>query len=518
MWYEMILSGGGYDVRGMSVPGAPGIVAGRNGRIAWGITNLMADEADFYVERLDSATSTTYAYDGQWRPLSSREEEIHVRGDTTVTIAVRSTHHGPIVSDVQTSLQRTRTPYTISMRWTGYELNDPIGTFLDLNRAQTWEEFNAALDGFSVPGQNLVYADVEGFVGYRSAVKLPIRSNAGGLLPLPGWERASEWKGFVPSARLPRVLNPPEGFVASANNKVVDDSYPYPIGDLWEPPARIQRIRELLAAHPEAVTVADFERWQNDRVSLLAMQLVPYMMRVCADAAFVFPEKERIVEYLRSWNFSFDRDDIPSAIYHPWLVRFLQNTFRDEMGDDLYHDYVLLVNIPLRVIARLVREENSPWFDDETTDSVESRDDVIRTSLVQAVADVRERLGDDPRMWRWGTLHTVEFRHPFGLRPPLNAIFNVGPFPAGGASTALVSGEYSFNAPYTVSVGPSYRQIFDLGDPSFARVVLPPGQSGHAFHPDYDNQAQLWLNGGYRTALSDPRAGRRSRLSLEPPR
>ncbi len=518
MWYEMVLSGGGYDVRGMSVPGAPGIVAGRNGRIAWGITNLMADEADFYVERLDSATGTTYAYDGQWRPLSSREEEIHVRGDTTVTIAVRATHHGPIVSDVQTSLQRTRTPYTISMRWTGYELNDPIGTFLDLNRAQTWEEFNAALDGFSVPGQNLIYADVEGFVGYRSAVKLPIRGNAGGLLPLPGWERASEWKGFVPSARLPRVLNPPEGFVASANNKVVDDSYPYPIGDLWEPPARIQRIRELLAAHPEAVTVADFERWQNDRVSLLAMQLVPYVLRVCADPAFVFPEKERIVEYLRSWNFSFDRDDIPSAIYHPWLVRFLQNTFRDEMGDDLYHDYVLLVNIPLRVIARLVREENSPWFDDETTDSVESRDDVIRTSLVQAVADVRERLGDDPRMWRWGTLHTVEFRHPFGLRPPLNAIFNVGPFPTGGASTALVSGEYSFNAPYTVSVGPSYRQIFDLGDPSFARVVLPPGQSGHAFHPDYDNQAQLWLNGGYRTALSDPRAGRRSRLSLEPPR
>ena len=518
MWYEMILSGGGYDVRGMSIPGAPGIVAGRNGRIAWGLTNLMADEADFYVERLDSASGTTYAYDGQWRPLASWEEEIGVRGDTTVSIVVRTTRHGPIVSDVQTSLQQTRTPFTISMRWTGYEVNDPIGTLLALNRARTWTEFNAALDGFTVPAQNMVYADVEGVVGYRCAGKLPIRGTAGGLFPLPGWDAGSDWKGFVPAARLPRMLNPEEGFVASANNKVVDNSYPYPMGELWEPPARIQRLRELLAEHPEAVTVADCERWQNDRVSPFAMQLVPYVLRVCADSSFSLPERERIVEYLRSWNFSFDRDDIPSTIFHPWLVRFVRDTFRDEMGDSLYHDYVLLANIPLRVIARLVSDGTSPWFDDVTTDAVESRDDIIRRSLREAVADVRERLGEDPRRWRWGSLHTVELRHPFGLRPPLNAIFNVGPFPFGGGSTALMSGEYSFNTPYTVSVGPSYRQIFNLGDPSTARVVLPPGQSGHAFHPQFDDQARLWLNGAYRTAMSDPRAGRWNRLTLEPAR
>jgi penicillin amidase len=312
------------------------------------------------------------------------------------------------------------------------------------------------------------------------------------------------------------MLNPAEGFVASANNKVVDDSYPYPMGDLWEPPARIQRLRELLADRPEAVTVAECERWQNDRTSPLAKRLVPYLLRVCADSSFDLPEKGRIVEYLRNWNFAFDRDDIPSAVFHPWLVRFVQNTFRDEMGDDLYHDYVLLVNIPLRVISRLVSEQDSPWFDDVTTGTVESRDDIIRKSLREAVAEVEDRLGDDPRLWRWGSLHTVELRHPFGLRRPLNAIFNVGPFPFGGASTALMSGEYSFNTPYTVTVGPSYRQIFDLGDPAGTRVVLPPGQSGHAFHPQYDDQMQLWLNGGYRTALSDPRVGRWSRLALEP--
>jgi penicillin amidase len=468
------------------------------------------------VERLDSVSGTTYEFDGRWRPLASWEEEIRVRGDTTVTVVVRSTHRGPIVSDVADGLKRARTPFTISMRWTGYEPNDPIGTVLQLNQAQTWKDFNTALDGFTVPGQNVVYADVEGFVGYRAAVKLPIRGHAGGLLPLPGWDPASDWEGFVPAARLPRLLNPPEGFVASANNKVVDDSYPYPMGDLWEPPSRIQRLRELLGEHPGAVSITDCERWQNDRVSLFAKRMLPHLLRVCTDSASSFPEKGRISEYLRNWNFSFDRDDIPSTLFHSWLVRFVRNTFRDEMGDDLYHDYVVLVNIPLRVIARLIEEESSPWFDDVTTDAVESRDDIIRASLEEAVNEVRDRLGSDPRLWRWGTLHTVELRHPFGLRAPLNVIFNVGPFPFSGASTALMSGEYSFNSPYVVQVGPSFRQIFDLGDPVHARVVLPPGQSGHAFHPQYDDQTRLWLNGAYRTARSDPQTGRWEHLSLEP--
>jgi penicillin amidase len=314
------------------------------------------------------------------------------------------------------------------------------------------------------------------------------------------------------------MLNPAEGFVATANNKVTDDAYPYPIGDLWEPPARIQRLRELMDAQPEAVTVADCERWQNDRVSPLARELVPFIVRACADTAFALPEKERVLEYLRNWNFSFDADDIPSAVFHPWLVRMLQNTFRDEMGEDLFHDYVLLVNIPLRVIARLMREESNPWFDDVATDVVETRDEIIRKSLREAMADVRERLGDDPRLWRWGSLHMVELRHPFGLRPPLNAIFNVGPYPFGGASTALMSGEYSINTPFAVTVGPSFRQIFHLGDASVARVVLPPGQSGHAFHPQYQDQVSLWLNAGYRNARSDPNTGRWSRLTLEPSR
>jgi penicillin amidase len=518
MWYEMVLKGGGYEVRGMSLPGAPGIIAGRNGTIAWGITNLMADEADFFVERLDSVSGTTSEHDGKWLPIRSWQEDILVRDDTLVTVTIRATRNGPIVSDVHTRLQRSRTPFTISMRWTGYETDDPIGTLLALNRAASWEEFNRALDGFTVPGQNFVYADVEGVVGYRVAVRLPIRSRTGGLLPLPGWDPASDWKGYVPPGRLPRIANPPEGFVASANNKVTDDSYPYPIGDLWEPPARIQRLRSLLAEQGEEVTIADFERWQNDRISPLAMELMPHLLRAGADSAFGFPDKERVFEYLRNWNYAFDRDDIPSSIFHPWLVHLIRNTFRDEMGDDLFHDYVLLVNVPLRAIARLMNEEQSPWFDDVTTEAVESRDDIIRASLIRAVADVRERLGDDPRRWRWGALHQAEFQHPFGLRKPLDVIFNVGPFQFGGASTALMSGEYSLNTPYEVTVGPSFRQIFELGGPGTTRVVLPPGQSGHAFHRHYDDQAQLWLNGAYRTASSDPRSGRWSRLTLEPAR
>ena len=203
-----------------------------------------------------------------------------------MSIVVRATHHGPIVSDVQTSLQQTRTPFTISMRWTGYELNDPIGTILALNRARTWEEFQRGTRRLHGPGAE------HGLCRRRRIRRLQIRgrSSRSGAMPAvcsrsPGGIPRRSGKGSSRAHGFPRMLNPPEGFVASANNKVVDDSYPYPMGDLWEPPARIQRLRELLAEHPEAVTVADCERWQNDRVSPLAMQLVPYVLQVCADSA-----------------------------------------------------------------------------------------------------------------------------------------------------------------------------------------------------------------------------------------
>jgi len=518
-WYEIQFEMPGLRVRGMSMAGVPAVVAGRNDSIAWGLTNVMADDADFYVERLDSATGSHYLYDGTWYPLTLLGEEIQVRGDSARALTVRLTRHGPIVTDIETPLQKGKPPYVASMRWTGNEIDDQFLAFTRIDRAGNWEEFTAGVREFAVPGQNFVYADVRGNIGYWCGVRLPVRTGRNSLLPQPGWDPSAEWKGFVPFARLPHRFNPPEGYIASANNRIVDESYPYHISDLWEPSSRIERLNDVLGKKGDAFSVQDFERLQLDAYSAYAREIVPYLVAAFQDSLGTLWEGERIFEYIRNWHYRFTTDDVATSIYQEFLVRLIRNTFADEMGEDLFHDWVLLSNIPLRVTARLLGAGTSPWFDDVQTPQVETRDDIVRRSLRQAVEDLRSRWGNDPKNWRWGNLHAVSLRHLFGLRKPLDRIFNIGPFPVAGGSTALVSFEYDINKPFDVTVGPSFRQIFDMGGEGEFRSVLPSGESGQVFHAHYADQTSLWLNGGYRTGVfrGAPRPGM-DHLVLEPGR
>lgn len=517
-WYEVHLRAPDFNVRGMSVAGVPGVISGRNDRIAWGVTNLMADDADFYVERIDSTDTTKYMYDGQLSPITYLEEEIGVRSQPGVLLKIRLTRHGPIVTDIQTTLQKGRAPYVASMRWTGAEPDDQLQTFFMLDRARNWQEFSEAVKRFPGPGQNFVYGDMDGNIGYWCGAKLPIRSGRSSLLPLPGWEKESEWKGFVPPNQLPHLFNPPEGFVASANNKVVDDTYPYYISDLWEPPSRIVRLREKLGKNNEAFSIDDFQRLQNDAFSNNAREMLPYIIAAFKDSVLGLAEEQQVMEYLRNWNFVFSPQDIATSIYQEFYVHFLRNVYADEMGDDLFHDFLILVNVPIRVTTKLVEEDStSRWFDDIRTDSVETRDDMIRKSLREAVVALRTRFGIETKMWRWGDLHTVTLEHPFGLKKPLDRIFNIGPFPYGGASTALMSGEYELNEPFRAVIAASYRQIFDLGASGRISSVLPSGESGQVFHKHYSDQTDLWLNGGYRTTRWNE-AARGEHLHLEPRR
>lgn len=516
-WYEIAMQMPGSRVRGMSMAGVPAVVAGRNDSIAWGLTNVMADDADFYVEQIDSLTGTRYLYNGQWHPLTLIGEEIPVRGDSARSLTVRLTRHGPIVTDIETPLQQGKPPYVASMRWTGSEVDDQFLALTHIDRAGNWEEFTAGVREFAVPGQNFVYADVRGNIGYWCGVRLPLRSGRNSLLPLPGWDPSTEWKGFVPFARLPHRFNPPEGFIASANNRIVDESYPYHISDLWEPPSRIQRLNAVLGKKGEAFSVQDFERLQLDTYSYYARDIIPYVIGAFHDSTGSMQDGEKVFEYLRNWNYRFAKEDVATSIYQEFLLRLIRNTFADEMGDDLFHDWVILSNIPLRVTARLLEQGTSAWFDDVRTPEVETRDDIVRRSLREAVADLRAAWGADMKNWRWGNLHTVSLRHPFGLKKPLDRIFNIGPFPVSGASTALISFEYDLNRPFEVSVGPSFRQIFDMASGGELRSVIPSGESGQVFNPHYADQTTLWLNGAFRTGVfSGPPRGDVDRLTLEP--
>ncbi|MEW6509704.1 MAG: penicillin acylase family protein [Bacteroidota bacterium] len=516
-WYEIQMQMPGIRVRGMSIAGVPAVVCGRNGSLAWGVTNVMADDADFYAEQLDSTGGTSYAYGATWRPIRELREEISVLGDSAVPLTIRMTHHGPIISDVDYPLKRAQVPYVVSMRWTGNEQDDQFGAITAINRATNWKEFIAGVHEFAVPGQNFVYGDSAGNIGYWCGAKIPLRAARSSLLPLPGWDPAAEWRGYVPFARLPHRFNPPEGFIAMANNKLVDDSYPYRISDLWEPSSRIERLNTVLGRTGDRFALQDFEWLQNDAYSYYAREIVPFIREAFADSGAGFPGSTRVFEYFNNWNFQFAKEDIATSILQMFLVRLVRNVYADEMGEDLLHDWVMLSNIPLRVTAKLLREGTSPWFDDVTTEAVETRDVIIRRSLREAMEELDHRFGSDTKLWRWGELHTVVLEHPFGKRRPLDRVFNIGPFPVNGASTALVSGEYNFNDPFKVTVGPSFRQIFDFAGDGPVRSVLPSGQSGQAFHLHYDDQVQLWLNGGYRiSSFSHPVSVGAAILTLTP--
>jgi penicillin G amidase len=502
-WYEVGIIAPGLTVHGMSIPGVPGVVAGKNDSIAWGVTNLMADDADFYFERINEPEST-YFYDNAWRKLTIVDEEIPVRGDTTEILHVRATGHGPIVTDIRTPLNQAQPPFVASMRWVGAEIDDQAGAFLKINRAHNWNEFTQGLRAFSLPGQNFVYGDARGNIGYYCAARLPIRGSKQGLLPVPGWERSNDWTGFVPFDQLPHILNPSTGFVASANNKTVDDSYPYYIGQLWEPPSRIQRLQDVLGNTADRISIQDCKQLQTETYSHLARELTPYVLAAASDSVIGTEYGERVREYLRNWDFRFTTDNIATSIYQEFLVHLIRNIFSDEMGDELFHDFTMLVNVPLRVTTRLLKEGSSVWFDDVRTPVVETREDILRRSARDAVHDLISRVGEDPRLWRWGSLHTVTLQHPFGLQPPLGKIFNVGPFPYPGASSALMSGEYSLTAPFAVSVAASYRQIFSFADPETHLAVLPSGESGQVYQQHYDDQTPLWLYGAYRTVTRSP--------------
>jgi len=218
--------------------------------------------------------------------------------------------------------------------------------------------------------------------------------------------------------------------------------------------------------------------------------------------------------YFRNWDFIFKKEDVTTTIYNAFWVRLLRNIFADEMGEELFQKYIFISNIPNRTVPELLKHGNSTWFDNIRTPQVETRNDIIRKSLQDAVNELKHQLGSETKNWRWGTVHTVTFQHPFGRGGILDNVFNVGPFPVGGANTTVNNGEYSYRTPYRNTVGPSMRQIVNLADVDRSLIVITTGQSGQPFNKHYDDQVQLWLNGGYIQMITDRKAIEKSSWDL----
>jgi penicillin amidase len=502
IWYEMHLSCDEFNVIGVALPGTPGILIGHNEDIAWGLTNGMLDDVDFYIEKINPENPNQY-WDGKsWLDFQTIAEEIAVKDSTPVALEIKSTRNGTIISSVHPSFQGSER--VVAMRWTGQQPSDEMAALLKLQKAKTWLDFTDAVSYFKTPAQNFVFASASGDIGYYLGGAIPIRKNATGLFPHNGWEEKGQWSEFVPFEKQPHVLNPPENYIATANNKIIDDRYPFYLTNLWEPASRADRINQVLQAK-EKLSLADFRVLQTDIVSTYAQKMLPLVLETAtAELDSTKDENLRIVyDLLKDWDGRESAESIATSLFNAFTLKLIENTFKDEMGTALYENYIRLGNIPTRVIATLLENERSTWFDDVETLEIEGR----REMIVRALHDGQELLktlaGDLVSDWAWGRIHTLTMDHPMGRQKPLDFVFNLGPFPRGGSKMTVNNSEYSLRRPFAAGLGASTRQLVDFCDLHNSLSVITTGQSGHPLSEHYKDQTPLWLEGNYHRSVMD---------------
>ncbi|HEY7214633.1 MAG TPA: penicillin acylase family protein [Thermoanaerobaculia bacterium] len=489
IWYQVGLHGGGYDEVGFSFPGMPLVVIGHNQRIAWGITNLCADVQDLYIEKLDDAKHPRrYQFQDAWRDLVLRHEKIAVKGKPAVDFEVRETQHGPIINDVLPELKGSP---PMALRWPALAGTRLIDALAALNRAADWPSFHRALAVWDTPSVNFVYADVDGHIAYQSTARVPIRA-AGhqGLVPVPGWDGRSEWQGFIPYEEMPKVVDPPSGFIVTANNKVVGDDYPYFLAYDMADPYRAQRITELLAAG-RRFTRESLRAVQAETLGLPAAALRPVLLAVPPAG-----ERERkALDEVRRWNLRYEPEAAGASVFEIWYWNLIGEILGDELGPDLLKEYRTTGLSQVPSIVDLMARPDDPLFDDRRTPKVEHRDDIVRRSLTRAVAWLAGRYGDDPAGWTYGRTHAITFVHaPLGQSgiAPLERLFNSRTFPARGTAFTVDAAMADSTPPFPVVFGTAQRMIVDLGDLEASTWVNSTGQDAQLFHRHREDQIPKW--------------------------
>ena len=506
----------GWNVAGVTLPGVPGIVIGKGDNISWVLTNMMNDDSDFYVEKLDSS-KTKYFIDGQWQNLMIIKDTIRVKDGIDQIITIKETHRGPIISNIHPfkfiyNKDDLNIP-PISMRWSGNEFSDEMLAFYKINKAKNWNEFRDAVKYFGIPGQNFVYGDAQGNIGYIMGARIPIRNSSNPTLIFDGTTSENDWKGFVPPQEIPYILNPAENFIASANNKTLKN-FKYHISNLWEPSSRIDRIRELLTSKQKH-SVNDFEKYQMDQVSPYAKTITSYLLKSFENIKVKDKNLQESIELLSKWNFELNKSSQTPAIYAALLKYVLKNIYYDEMGDDLYNRFVFLANVPYRSLLQILEKPESVWFDNVNTAKRETREEIIRKSLADALTYLEEKFAKDLTNWQWGTMHKVTFKHAFsGDFSLLDKYINIGPNEIGGDGTTIDNTEYPFaesieeysmfrHDEFDNVLGPSMRFIYDFANPDEFYLILTTGQSGNVMSDHYRDQNPLWLNGKYMKIRTD---------------
>ncbi|MCB0044214.1 MAG: penicillin acylase family protein [Caldilineaceae bacterium] len=482
IWYLAELHGDALHISGMTFPGLPLLPSGHNENIAWGVTNVDPDVQDLYMEEINPANPNQYRVGDEWADMDIVEELIYVDGqEEPIPYAARSTRHGPLISDA------TDAATAVAMRWTALDAGDStVEAYTRVNYARNWDEFVAAMRDYVAPSQSFVYADKGGNIGYFAPGHIPIRANHDGMLPVPGWNGEYEWTGWIPFDDLPRTLNPAAGFVATANNKIVDDSYPYLISNDWSEPYRAERITQLIEAMSrgdERISLADVGLIHGDQYSAQVDEILPALLALTPNGE----RQAQAMAILADWDGALTRDTGAPAIYSAWQIALGRALFADDLRGDLYDEMAARAHPLLAVEVMREPEQYAAWCDNILTAPSESCAETALEALDTALDDLSARMGDDMRKWTWGAIHKTQYPHnPFSEVPLLKPIFHRSIENGGDA--------------YTVDIGPvrqtelynqyhvvSQRSILDVGAWNNSLIIHTTGQSGNVLSRHYDD-------------------------------
>jgi penicillin amidase len=497
VWYMIHLKAPGLNVSGVSLPGLPQVIIGHNERIAWGVTNTGPDVQDLYAESFNFRDPNKYLHNGEWVEAEVREEVIKVRNERDYRFPVKVTRHGPVISH--------EGDRDLALRWTPLEPRALRFPFLKIDQASNWEEFTAALRGFSGPMQNFVYADVDGNIGYYAAGWVPIRKQGLGTVPSPGSTDDYDWTGYIPFEALPHAYNPSSGIIATANGRIVPDGYPYFITAKWEAPYRAARIYQLLRG-ANSFRVLDMLRIQADIHTLEDERLAKRLLA----ASFHHPPPSADAQYalslLMQWDGEARVDSAPTLVCEVSRRALLERLLKPKLGEDLsgYHWPMSTV-----FLDNVLDNDWRRWLPPGDA----SFGDTLMKSLEEGVKRIPGLVhGHSHGAWKWGETIPLTFRHPLGGGLPLlGRLLNVGPFPQAGTGTTVKQ--------TTRAVGPSMRMVVDLSDLDSSVQNITLGQSGQVFSPHYRDQYEAWSGGNsFPMLFSDSSVdkGTIHKLVLEP--
>jgi penicillin amidase len=515
VWYLAQLKTPEQELVGATLPGLPAVVLGHNGALAWGLTNTGADVEDLFIERLDPADPGRYLTPDGPAPFTARDESIRVRGAPPVTISVRETRHGPVLSDLMPDAATLfGADRVLALAWTGLAEDDRTAdALLALDRARDWSSFVEAASAVGAPMQNILYADKAGHIGFIAPGRVPIRRQGDGRWPVPGWGGEHDWQGWVPPAALPRALDPGDGRLFNANNRIVPETYPYLLTADWEAPYRARRLAELLAGSD--YDLAAFAAIQGDERSPLAEDLLPILLRAPAAS----PAAAAAIDELKAWDRVMRPQGRAPLLFAAWYRELSRLIQADELGPLFSSFWGVRPEFMAEILTR-----RQVWCDDRTTPAVETCAEQASRALELALADLARRYGPDRAEWRWGDAHPARMVHAaFGEQPLLAWLFNIE-IATGGGDTTINVGHFAprdEEHPFASVHAAGYRGLYDLADLARSRWIAATGQSGNPLSSHYRDLTPLWAAGEYVPMLrgEDVRGAEAlGRLRLVPPR